>query len=80
MFAIKYMEHWNGATLAHSIAEASATKTLEIGLFEFLPNQHMIFVCVVQDKMQLYRLRLVVTLVTNEANNARDKVLKACRI
>ncbi|RVW68409.1 hypothetical protein CK203_062829 [Vitis vinifera] len=53
MFAIKYMEHWNGATLAHSIAE---------------------------DKMQLYRLRLVVTLVTNEANNARDKVLKACRI
>lgn len=53
MFAIKYMEHWNGATLAHSIAE---------------------------DKMHLYRLRLVVTLVTNAANNAKDKVLKACRI
>ncbi|WKA00206.1 hypothetical protein VitviT2T_018589 [Vitis vinifera] len=53
MFAIKYMEHWNGATLAHSIAK---------------------------DKMHLYRLRLVVTLVTNAANNARDKVLKACRI
>ncbi|XP_034694184.1 ubiquitin-like-specific protease 1A [Vitis riparia] len=51
MFAIKYMKHWNGATLAHSIAE---------------------------DKMHLYRLRLVVTLVTNAANNARDKVLKAC--
>ncbi|RVW99403.1 hypothetical protein CK203_038409 [Vitis vinifera] len=53
MFAIKYMEHWNGATLEHSIAE---------------------------DKMHLYQLRLVVTLVTNAANNARDKVLKACRI
>ncbi|KAL6328637.1 hypothetical protein AAG906_003322 [Vitis piasezkii] len=53
MFAIKYMEHWNGATLAHSITK---------------------------DKMHLYRLRLVVTLVTNAANNARDKVLKACRI
>ncbi|RVW92731.1 hypothetical protein CK203_042572 [Vitis vinifera] len=53
MFAIKYMEHWNEATLAHSIAE---------------------------DKMHLYRLRLVITLVTNVANNARDKVLKVCRI
>ncbi|RVW21732.1 hypothetical protein CK203_108209 [Vitis vinifera] len=53
MFAIKYIEHWNEATLEHSIAE---------------------------DKMHLYRLRLVVTLVTNVANNARDKVLKACRI
>ncbi|RVX11643.1 hypothetical protein CK203_015763 [Vitis vinifera] len=53
MFTIKYMEHWNGATLTHSIAE---------------------------DKMDLYRLRLVVTLVTNATNNARDKVLKACRI
>ena len=52
----------------------------EIGLFEFLPNQPMILVCVVQDKMHLYRLRLVVTLVTNAANNAKDKVLKACRI
>ncbi|KAL6326893.1 hypothetical protein AAG906_012169 [Vitis piasezkii] len=62
MFAIKYMEHWNEATLAHSIAEP------------------MILVCVVHDKMHLYRLRLVVTLVTNVANNARDKVLKACRI
>ncbi|RVW20030.1 hypothetical protein CK203_113605 [Vitis vinifera] len=51
MFAIKYMEHWNGVTLAHSITE---------------------------DKMHLYRLRLFVTLVTNAANNARDKVLKAC--
>ena len=71
MIAIKYMEHWNGATLAHSIEEASATKTLEIGLFEFLPNQPMILVCVVQDKMHLYRLRLVTTLVTNAANNAR---------
>ena len=71
MFAIKYMEHWNGATLAHSIAEASATKTLEIGLFEVLPNQPMILVCVVQDKMHLYRLRLVATLVTNATNNAR---------
>ncbi|RVW94862.1 hypothetical protein CK203_034612 [Vitis vinifera] len=50
---LEYMEHWNGATLAHSIAE---------------------------DKMHLYQLRLVVTLVTNAANNARDKVLKTCRI
>ena len=80
MLAIKYMEHWNEATLAHSIAKVSATKTLEIGLFEFLPNHPMILVCVMQDKMHLYRLRLVVTLVTNAANNARDKVLKACRI
>ena len=80
MFAIKYMEHWNGVTLAHSITEVSATKTLEIGLFEFLPNQPMILVCVMQDKMHLYRLRLFVTLVTNAANNARDKVLKACQI
>ncbi|KAL6346872.1 hypothetical protein AAG906_002989 [Vitis piasezkii] len=47
MFAIKYMQHWNGATLAHSIVE---------------------------DKMHLYRLRLVVNLLTNEANNAREKV------
>ncbi|RVW92353.1 Protein DA1-related 1 [Vitis vinifera] len=52
MFAIKYMEHWNGATLAHSIAE---------------------------DKMHLYRLRLVVTLVTNAVNNARDKVRSSKR-
>ena len=80
MFAIKYMEHWTEATLAHSIAEVSATKTLEIGLYEFLPNQPIILVCVVQDKMHLYRLRLVITLVTNVANNARDKVLKVCRI
>ena len=80
MFAIKYMKHWNGVTLAHSIAEVSATKTLEIGLYEFLPNQPIILVCVVQDKMHLYRLRLVITLVTNVANNARDKVLKVCRI
>ena len=80
MFTIKYMEHWNGATLTHSIAEVSATKTLEIGLFEFLPNQPMILVCVVQNKMHLYQLRLVVNLVTNATNNARDKVLKTCRI
>ncbi|RVW62426.1 hypothetical protein CK203_064192 [Vitis vinifera] len=53
MFAIKYMQHWNGATLAHSIAE---------------------------DKMHLYRLRLVIILVTNTANNAREKVMKACRM
>ncbi|KAL6325943.1 hypothetical protein AAG906_038434 [Vitis piasezkii] len=44
MFAIKYMEHWNGATLAHSIAEVSIS------------------------------MRLIVTLVTNAANNARDKL------
>ncbi|KAL6333024.1 hypothetical protein AAG906_020044 [Vitis piasezkii] len=66
--------------LFHLIIILYATKTLEIGLFEFLPNQPMILVCVVQDKMHLYRLRLVITLVTNAANNARDKVLKACRI
>ncbi|RVW99508.1 uncharacterized protein LOC100852586 isoform X1 [Vitis vinifera] len=53
MFAIKYMQHWNGATLAQAIAE---------------------------DKMHLYRLRLVVTLVMNPANNARDTVMKACRL
>ncbi|KAL6347449.1 hypothetical protein AAG906_025164 [Vitis piasezkii] len=53
MFAIKYMQHWNGATLAHSIIE---------------------------HKMHLYRLRLVVTLVTNMENNAREKVMKACRM
>ncbi|RVW27788.1 hypothetical protein CK203_102642 [Vitis vinifera] len=51
MFAIKYMQHWNGATLAHSIME---------------------------DKMHLYRLRLVVNLLTNKANNAREKIMKAC--
>ena len=38
----------------------------------------MILVCVVQDKMHLYRLRLVVNLLTNEANNAREKIMKAC--
>ncbi|RVW73910.1 Tubby-like F-box protein 3 [Vitis vinifera] len=53
MLAIKYMEHWNEATLAHSIAK---------------------------DKMHLYRLRLVVTLVTNAANNARDKSVKQCKV
>ncbi|KAL6347714.1 hypothetical protein AAG906_026243 [Vitis piasezkii] len=53
MFAIKYMQHWNRATLAHSIIE---------------------------HKMHLYRLRLVITLVTNMENNARGKVMKACRM
>ena len=36
------------------------------------------YLCVVQDKMHLYRLRLVVNLLTNVANNAREKVMKAC--
>ena len=40
----------------------------------------MILISVVQDKMHLYRLRLVVTLVMNAANNVRDKVMKACRV
>ena len=78
MFAIKYMQHWNGATLAHSIVEVRTTNTLLFGFFEVFPNQPMILVCVVQDKMHLYRLRLVVNLLTNEANNAREKVIKAC--
>ena len=39
------MQHWNGATLAHSIAEVSITNTLEIGFFEVFPNQPMILVC-----------------------------------
>ena len=38
------------------------------------------FWCVVQDKMHLYRLRLVVTLVTSTANNARENVMKACQM
>ena len=38
------------------------------------------FWCVVQDKMHLYRLRLVITLVTSAANNARKKVMKACQM
>ncbi|RVW75055.1 hypothetical protein CK203_056035 [Vitis vinifera] len=29
-------------------------------------------------QMHLYRLRLVVNLLTNEANNAREKIMKAC--
>ena len=64
--------------MTHTIAEVSTTNTLEIGFFEVFLNQPMILVCVVQDKMHLYRLRLVVTLVTNTANNAREKVMKAC--
>ncbi|RVW37151.1 hypothetical protein CK203_111981 [Vitis vinifera] len=48
MFVIKYMQYWNGATLAHSLTE---------------------------DKMHLYRLRLVVNLLMNEVNNTRDKVM-----
>ena len=78
MFTIKYMQYWNGAALAHSIAEVSITNTLLFGFVEVIPNQHMILVCVVQDKMHLYRLRLVVNLLTNVANNAREKVMKAC--
>ena len=54
MFAIKYMQHWNGATLAHSIAEVSTTNTSVFGFFEVFPNQPMILVCLVQDKMHLY--------------------------
>ncbi|RVW92732.1 hypothetical protein CK203_042573 [Vitis vinifera] len=33
-----------------------------------------------EDKMHLYRLRLVVTLVTSAANNARQKVMKTCQM
>ena len=78
MFAIKYMQHWNGATLAHSIMEVSTINTLLFGFVEIFPNHPMILVCVVQDKMHLYRLRLVVNVLTNEANNAREKIMKAC--
>ncbi|KAL6348332.1 hypothetical protein AAG906_005632 [Vitis piasezkii] len=35
---------------------------------------------IVEDKMHLYRLRLVITLVTSAANNAREKVMKACQM
>ena len=38
------------------------------------------FWCVVHDKMHLYRLRLVITLVTSAVNNAREKVMKACQM
>ncbi|KAL6318444.1 hypothetical protein AAG906_041210 [Vitis piasezkii] len=51
MFVIKYMQYWNGATLAYSLTE---------------------------DKMHLYRLRLVVNLLMNEVNNTRDKVMQVC--
>ena len=78
MFAIKYMQYWNGAALAHSIVEVSTTNTLLFGFVEVIPNQPMILVCVVQDKMHLCRLRLVLNLLTNVANNAREKVMKAC--
>ena len=69
------MQYWNGATLAHSTAEVSTTKTLLFGFVEVIPYQAMIFVCVVQDKMHPYKLRLDVNLLTNEANNAREKVM-----
>ena len=77
MFAIKYMQYWNGATLAHSITEVSTTNTLLFGFVEVIPYQAMIFVCVVQDKMHLYKLRLVMNLLTNDANNAGEKVMQA---
>ncbi|KAL6342744.1 hypothetical protein AAG906_016578 [Vitis piasezkii] len=48
MFAIKYKQYWNGATLAYSLAE---------------------------DKIHLYRLSLVINLVMNDENNAREKVM-----
>ena len=38
MFAIKYMQHWNGATLAHSIVEVRTTNTLLFGFFGSFPK------------------------------------------
>ena len=51
MFAIKYMQHWNGATIAHSIAEVSTTKTIQLGSFAvFTFNAHdSDFCCAGQD-------------------------------
>nr|CAN61002.1 hypothetical protein VITISV_020154 [Vitis vinifera] len=98
MFAIKCMEHWNGVTLARSIAElkqlnyqflhsalspatlaprnkktshpsSEETSSELVWLVNEKYNQSE------KDIMHLYRLRLVVTLVTNTENNARDKVL-----
>ena len=75
------MQHWNGATLAQASAEVSTTNIVQLGSFAvFTKQMAMILTFGVQDKMHLYRLRLVVTLVMNPANNARDTVMKACRL
>ena len=37
MFAIKYKQYWNGATLAYSLTEVSTTNTLFIGFVEVIP-------------------------------------------
>ena len=78
MFTINYMQYWNKDTLAHLLAKVSTTNTLFFGFVEVIPSQAMIFVCGVQDKIHLYRLRLIINLLINEANNARDKVMQAC--
>lgn len=51
IFALKYMEYWNGATLTQAVAE---------------------------EKMHVYRLQMVVTLLLNEANNVRGNIIQAC--
>ncbi|RVW74065.1 Ubiquitin-like-specific protease ESD4 [Vitis vinifera] len=51
IFALKYMEYWNGATLTQAVAK---------------------------EKMHVYRLQMVVTLLLNEANNVRGNIIQAC--
>ncbi|RVW61846.1 hypothetical protein CK203_064368 [Vitis vinifera] len=51
IFALKYMEYWNAASLTQAVAE---------------------------EKMHVYRLQMVVTLLLNEANNVRENIIQAC--
>ncbi|RVW69322.1 hypothetical protein CK203_062746 [Vitis vinifera] len=51
IFALKYIEYWNGATLTQAVVE---------------------------EKMHVYKLQMVVTLLLNEANNVRGNIIQAC--
>ena len=67
MFAIKYMEYWNRATLTHSLAKVSTTYPLCHSLFGIFSIPPYAYLFIIQDKMHLYSLRLIVNLVMNEA-------------
>ena len=54
MFVIKYMQYWNGATLAPSLTEVSTTNMLFIDVVEVISYQTMIFCAV-------YRTRCICT-------------------